>query len=56
MGGDIDANFLHHLDSQRVNVARRFGAGTLDIEYVTGGCPENSFGEVAAAGVAGAEN
>jgi hypothetical protein len=53
---DVDANFLHHLHSQRMHMARRITAGTLHIKLITGGRAQDSFSHVAATTVPGTEN
>ena len=54
--GDVDSDFPHDLDGERMNVAGRIGAGALDIENVAGGLTKDAFGKMAAAGVAGAKD
>src|SRR5262244_3520688 len=53
---DVDANLLHHLDSQWVHVTCGFRAGTLDVEVRSQRCLKNPLCQVTATGVAGAEN
>lgn len=53
---DIDADFGHGFDGERVNIARGIRSGAMDIEQVTGGLSKQAFGHVATAGVSGAEN
>lgn len=53
---DVDVNFLHYLDGERVDVAGGFGSSTLDVKEISCGFAKDSFGEVAAAGVPGAED
>lgn len=53
---EVDADFVHDPDGQRMNVARRFAAGTGHPEATLRGGAKKSFGEMAAAGVSGAEN
>jgi len=53
---DVDADLAERADRQRVDVAGRPGAGAGDLEYVAGGLPQDAFGDVAAAGIAGAED
>lgn len=53
---EVDADFAHDADGQRVNIARRFAAGTGDTKAPLRGGPKKPFGEMTAAGVSGAEN
>jgi hypothetical protein len=39
MGGDIDTDFVHDLDGQRVNITCGFRSGALDIEKIASGVP-----------------
>src|SRR6266478_507238 len=56
MSGNIDADFLHPLDGQGMNVSGRLGSGTLHIKYIAGNRSEDAFGQMAAAGITGAQN
>jgi hypothetical protein len=56
VGGDVDTDFGHDFDGEGVDVTGGFGAGALDVEEVSGGGAEDAFGEVAAAGISGAED
>ena len=56
MAGDINADLLHHLNSERVNVTRRIRSGALHVERIAGGRAQDAFGEMAATRVAGAED
>ena len=53
---DINPHLLHDTDGQGMHIAGRFGAGALDIENITGGGAQKAFRQVAATGVAGAED
>lgn len=53
---NVDPDLLHRLDCKRMNVARRFGSGTRHIKDVTGSSPRDTFSEMGAARVAGAED
>ena len=54
--GDVDADFRHGLDGEWVDIARGFGPGAGDPELVVERGAEDSFGEVRAAAIAGAED
>ncbi len=56
MTGDIDADFRHHFNRQRMNVSHRFGSGALYIQQVPGSLPQNTFRHVTTTGVSRAEN
>ena len=56
MLGNIQADFPHHLNRERMHVARRIRAGALDVEAVSERVAQNSLREMAATGVAGAKN
>lgn len=56
MVGDVDACFGHDFDGEGVDVAGRFGAGALDVENMAGAGAEESFSDVTATRVAGAED
>jgi hypothetical protein len=56
MRGNIDADFLHHLDSEGMNIAGGFRTGAMDFQNVTGNGAQNSLGEMTSAGIAGAED
>jgi hypothetical protein len=53
---DIDTDFTHDPDGHRVDVTGRVRSGALDVEQVARGLTKNAFRQVAAAGVAGAED
>jgi|JI10StandDraft_1071094.scaffolds.fasta_scaffold65153_3 hypothetical protein len=53
---DVDANLCHGFDAERVDVACGLGAGAGDDVAVIERGAEDAFGEMGAAGVAGAED
>ena len=53
--GDVDADFLHGVDGERMNVASGFGPGAEDIEVITAELPEPSLGHMTSARIAGAQ-
>ena len=56
MAGNINPDFLHHLNGQRMHIAGGLGPGALDVEFVPDGRAEQAFSEMAATGIAGAED
>jgi hypothetical protein len=54
--GDVDADFGHDFNGERVDVSGWFGPGALDVEHVAGSGAQDSFSKVAATGVACAED
>ena len=56
MRGNINANFLHHLNAERMHIPRRLRASAVDIKNVARDSAQDAFGEMAAARIAGAEN
>jgi hypothetical protein len=54
--GDVDADFGHRFDAERMHVASRLRTSAGDFEDVTGHMAQQAFGEVRAAGIAGAED
>lgn len=56
MGGDVDADLLHHLDSEGMHIPRGIRTGALYVEEVTGDHAKDAFGEVAATGIAGTQD
>ncbi len=56
MSGEIDADFLHRPDGKRMHVSGRFGTGAGHADHIAGRRAKNSFGEMAAARIAGAKN
>ena len=56
MGADVDADFVHDLDGQGMNVLGGGHAGGVNVETVLGELFEDAFGDLAASGVAGAED
>lgn len=56
MIGNIDSDFLHHLNRLGVNVAGGIGTGTLNVERISRSLAENAFGHMASAGIAGAKD
>lgn len=54
--GDIDPDFRHGLDREWMHVARWLGSGRGNFNAGAECFLENAFGEVRAAGIAGAEN
>jgi len=56
MSRDVDADLLHHFDRLGVDISGRLGAGTGDVDEITGSGAEDTFGEMTTAGVAGAED
>lgn len=50
--GDVDADFPHGFDGQRMDVAGGFGPGAEDLEVITAQFSEPSLGHVTAAGIA----
>jgi hypothetical protein len=55
MAGNIDAEFAHHLDRFRPDLAGR-DAGARNVKTVAGETPQETFGHLAARGIAGAED
>jgi len=56
VGGDIDADFEHDFDGFGMNVAGGVRSGAMNIEEVARHVAQDAFGEMAAAGVASAED
>ncbi len=56
MPGDVDPDFGHDLDGDRVDVAGWFRPGALDVDPPSRRAPQDAFGHVAATGIAGAKN
>jgi hypothetical protein len=56
MAGDINPNLLHNFDCLRVNITGRLGAGALHIKQISSSLSQNTFGHVATAGIARAED
>ena len=56
MVGEIDANLFHDLNRERVHLPGRFGSRAVDFQQIAGGGSQDSFGQMAAARIAGAEN
>ena len=56
MRGDVDADLGHDFDGEGMDVAGGLGAGAGDGVAFTQDVAEDAFGEVGAAGVAGAED
>jgi hypothetical protein len=56
MRADIDADFIHHLDGEGMNVTRRLRSRADNSQTVAGHGSKNSFGKMTPAGVASAEN
>jgi hypothetical protein len=54
--GNINADFRHDFHGERVDVARRIGAGALDIREIAERGAQKTFADMAAAGVARAED
>lgn len=53
---DVDANLGHHANGERMDVAGGFASGALHIEDVPGSRAQDSLGQMAAAGIAGAKD
>ena len=56
MCGNINADLVHRLDRQRMDVACGFAARAGDGDDVTRSLAQNTLREMATTGVAGAEN
>ena len=56
MRGNIDANFRHDLDGERMDIARRARACALHVGQIAERVAQDAFADMAAAGVAGAED
>jgi len=56
MAGNVNARLGHDLDGQRMDETGRLGAGALDIHQVARRPAQKTFRDMAAAGIAGAEN
>ena len=56
VAGNVYADLGHRLDRERMNIARRLAAGTGDVDQIARGLAENAFGEMTAAGIAGAKD
>src|ERR1044071_665776 len=53
---DVDSDFRHGPDGQRMNEASGLGTGAVRLEDVARRRPEDPFGHLAAAGIAGAKD
>lgn len=56
MMGDVDADFGHRFDGERMNIACRLGSGAGDAEPASRGGAKNAFREMRATGIASAED
>src|SRR5664280_1122395 len=56
MAGNINANFLHHLNGERMNIAGGLGPRALHVERIARHRAQNAFGKMAAARIARAED
>src|SRR4051812_15635565 len=56
MSGDINANFLHDLNRERMDVAGRIRPGALHIQNISGSGAQYPFGQMAPAGIPRAED
>lgn len=56
MGGDIHPGLGHDLDRKGVHIARRLGACAEDLGCIPDRDPQETFGHMAATGVAGAKD
>src|SRR5436190_3150034 len=56
MCGDVDADFLHHLDGERMDVTRGLRTGTGHAETSFRHGAEHPLGEMAATGIARAKH
>jgi len=54
MPGNINADFRHDLDGERMHMAGGIGAGALDIRQIAQSGAQNALAQMAATGVAGA--
>ena len=53
---DVDADFRHDFNGERMNIAGGFRTCALDVENVASGGAQKTFGEMTPAGIPGAEN
>jgi hypothetical protein len=56
MAGNIHADFRHHLDGERMDLSGGIGTSALDVRQFAQCGAQKAFADMAAAGVAGAEN
>lgn len=56
MIGDIDSDFLEHLDGLRMHIAGGLRTGAADVDQVASGGLKDTFSHVAAAGIPCAKN
>jgi hypothetical protein len=54
--GNINADFVHHLNREGVDIVGRFTAGAGNAEFILGRIAQNALRDVAAAGIAGAKD
>jgi hypothetical protein len=56
MTRDVDTDFRHDFNGERMDVPSRLAAGAGDPETVVRSCPQETFSDVAATRIAGAKN